>query len=66
MDVNRVKQLIQSGTEKEMYYHITHASLFLAIGGFPETANKILEVLWSYQLPHDPNTWMPDRGFMGY
>ena len=55
---------IQSGTEKEAYYTVTETALYMASGGYLEQANDLLSALWSYKIPHDPDTWLPDIAFM--
>lgn len=55
---------IQSGSEPEVYSHITNAALYMATGGFLEQANQLLSELWKYRLPHDRNTWLADTAFM--
>ncbi|MBV9960909.1 MAG: hypothetical protein JO072_01565 [Parafilimonas sp.] len=55
---------IQSGTTEDVYYKVTEAALYMATGGFLKQANKLLTELWKHKLPHDRNTWLPDRAFM--
>ncbi|MEO6637129.1 MAG: SMI1/KNR4 family protein [Ginsengibacter sp.] len=60
----KVLYIIQSRRlQEEWYSAVTNAALYLAIGGFLETANKLLEALWKYNLPHDRNTWLHDKAF---
>ena len=55
---------IQSGTTEEMYCKVTDAALYMATAGFLSQANELLSELWKYRLPHERNTWLPDRAFM--
>jgi SMI1 / KNR4 family (SUKH-1) len=55
---------VQSEYEQDQWYRsVTNAALYLAIGGFLDEANRLLKELWKHNLPHNRNTWLPDRAF---
>ena len=56
--------IIQSGTDEEVYSTVTYTALYLATGGYLDEANRVLTALWNYKLPHTRSTWLPDIGFM--
>ena len=55
---------VQSENEQDQWYmSITDAALYIAIGGFINEANRLLEGLWKHKIPHDRTTWLPDIAF---
>jgi hypothetical protein len=55
---------VQSEYDQEQWYmSVTKAALYIAIGGFIDDANRLLEGLWKQKIPHSRNTWLPDIGF---
>jgi hypothetical protein len=55
---------VQSENEQDQWYmSITDAALYIAIGGFINEANLLLEGLWKHKIPHDRTTWLPDIAF---
>lgn len=63
MITQRLFNTIQSGKIKDVYRAVTDAALYIATAGYIKEANLILEKLWQYQLPHDRETWLPDKAF---
>jgi hypothetical protein len=57
-------QSIQAGTEEELYSKVTDVALYIATGGYLDSANTLLSALWKYKMPHDRSTWLPDIAFM--
>lgn len=54
---------IQSGADREMYYEVTMAALFMATAGFLDEGNQLLQCLWKYKWPHLEDCWLPDQSF---
>ena len=63
MLTKQVFRTIQSHDQEEWYRKVTNVALFIATGGFLDEANRLLQALWKYNLPHDRNTWLPDQAF---
>ncbi len=58
--IRRIKTEYQ---KNHWIYSATEAALYLAIGGFIEEANKLLNEIWKHRLPYDRTTWLPDNAF---
>lgn len=54
---------IQSGADREMYYEVTEAALFMATAGFLDEGNHLLQCLWQFKWPHIEDCWLPDQAF---
>ncbi|HEY1014543.1 MAG TPA: SMI1/KNR4 family protein [Herpetosiphonaceae bacterium] len=54
---------IQSAPAEELYRTVTDAALFLAMAGFLDEGNRLLERLWATGLPHPADCALADRGF---
>jgi hypothetical protein len=55
---------VQSENDRAQWYmSITNAALYIAIGGFINEANRLLEGLWKHKIRHDRTTWLPDIAF---
>jgi SMI1 / KNR4 family (SUKH-1) len=45
-----------------VYVHITDKAIEWAVAGFIGEANKLLEQLWKFNIPHSEHLWIPDEG----
>jgi hypothetical protein len=54
---------IQSVADREMYYEVTEAALFMATAGFLDEGNQLLHCLWKHKWPHLEDCWLPDQSF---
>ncbi|HVX49401.1 MAG TPA: SMI1/KNR4 family protein [Chitinophagaceae bacterium] len=61
--VNLLKE-IQSSEIETVYIHVTNKAVEWAVAGFIDTANRLLEKLWSFGTPHSGHLWVPDQGFI--
>ena len=53
---------ISSDDIEWVYVHITEKAVEWAIAGFIDEANRLLEQLWKFNIPHSGNLWLTDQG----
>src|SRR5436190_17677697 len=58
-----LKEIQSEQAIETIYIRISEKAGEWMVAGFIEEANKLLEGLWSYHIPHSADLWLSDEGF---
>jgi hypothetical protein len=56
-----LKEILSDDIES-VYVQITNKAIECTVAGFIDEANKLLEQLWKFNIPHSEHLWIPDEG----